>query len=365
MKNSFGEAIKYTLFGESHGKEVGVVIDGLPPGVKIDEAYIAKEMNKRKAVGQISTARQEKDEVKFVSGVKDGYSEGTPICLVIVNENVRSSDYQNVSHLARPGHADYSAEMKYLGYQDASGGGHFSGRLTAPLVASGAIVRQALEEKGIIIGTHISRLHGIDDDELEEDKLVEQIKALNEKQFAVNSDDIGEKMIQEIDKARTNEDSVGGILETVIYGLPAGLGEPYFSSLESLLAQAMFSIGGIKGIEFGAGFKLADMTGKQANDAFRMKEGKVITTTNNSGGINGGISNGMPIVFRCVVKPTSSIASKQETIDYKTLEDSFIEIKGRHDPAIIHRARAVEDALPAMVIAEVICQRYGYMGLLP
>ncbi len=363
MKNTFGNNISYTLFGESHGSCVGIVIDGLPPGLKIDEDYIQKELNKRKAVGSISTARVEEDKPEFVSGVKNGFTEGTPVTIIIKNTNTRSADYSPTSEMARPGHADYTAEMKYLGYQDFAGGGHFSGRLTTPIVAAGAIIRMALEEKGIIIGSHILNLHGIKDDEFNDDKLLGQIKMLNEEQFAVINEQQGEKMIAEIEKARNNQDSVGGILETCVVGMPTGIGEPTFDSLESVIAHAMFSIGGIKGIEFGKGFGLAELYGSEANDSFRMNNGVVTTTTNNNGGINGGISNGMPIVFRTVVKPTSSISRVQDTINFKKMENTTIEIKGRHDPAIIHRARAVVDAMTAIALAELLTQRHGYMWL--
>ncbi len=363
MKNTFGSNITYTLFGESHGSSIGMVIDGLPAGLRVDEEYIQNEMNKRKSSSSISTPRKEGDVPEFISGVKDGYTEGTPVAIIIKNTNTRSSDYSRTGELARPGHADYTAEMKYLGFQDISGGGHFSGRLTAPIVAAGAIIRMALEEKGIVIGTHISSLHGIRDDELDQNNLTGQLNELNGKQFPVINGDIGDEMISEIEKARDQLDSVGGILETAVVGMPAGIGEPTFDSLESVIAHAMFSIGAVKGIEFGKGFGFAELYGSQANDAFRMSDGKVTTETNNNGGINGGISNGMPIVFRTVIKPTPSISQPQQTVNFKKMEDEIIEIKGRHDPAIIHRARAVVDAMTAIALADELTQRYGYMWL--
>lgn len=363
MKNTFGSNITYTIFGESHGSHIGIVVDGLPAGLKVDEAYIESEMNKRKAVSSISTPRREADVPEFISGVRNGYTEGTPVAIIIRNTNTRSSDYSKTSELARPGHADYTAEMKYLGFQDVAGGGHFSGRLTAPIVAAGAIIRKALEEKGIVIGTHIANLHGIKDDELDQERLTEQLEELNQKSFAVINEEVGKQMISEIEAARDRQDSVGGVLETFVTGMPAGIGEPTFDSIESVIAHAMFSIGAVKGIEFGKGFGFADLYGSEANDAFRMKDGKVVTSTNNNGGINGGISNGMPIVFRTVIKPTPSISQAQDTVNYKTMENEKLEITGRHDPAIIHRARAVVDAMTAIAIAEELTQRYGYMWL--
>ena len=361
MKNVFGEAITYTLFGESHGPCTGITVDGLAPGMEIDLDYINKMMQLRKASGNISTARKEDDELEFLSGVRNGFSEGTPLTIIIRNNNVRSQDYSKMSHIARPGHADFTAQKKYLGFQDPDGGGHFSGRLTAPIVAAGSIVRLALEKKGIFIGSHIKSLHGINDVEM--NYTAEEIKELNDRKFAVIDEEIGERMKNEILKARENHDSVGGILETAVVGLPAGIGEPFFSSLESVIAGAVFSIGGVKGIEFGSGFDLANMFGSEANDPFRIEDGKVVTATNHMGGINGGISNGMPVVFNTVIKPTSSIGIRQETVDFQKMENTELELGGRHDPAIIHRARVVIDSITAMAIAELLVQRYGYLYL--
>ena len=363
MKNIYGNYLTVTLFGESHGPYVGAVLDGIAPGIPVREETIRKEMDKRRAEGDISTSRKETDEVKIISGVKDGFTEGTPLTVLIENRNVRKEDYQETEHLARPGHADYTAELKYLGYQDHSGGGHFSGRLTSPLVALGAIVKEALEEKGILIGTHIAELHDLKDDTFDAKQYPEQIRLLNEKKFAVLNEESGEKMKEAIRSAAKDNDSLGGILETVVYGLPGGIGEPYFDSLESTLAHGLFSIGGIKGVEFGSGFEFSKMKGSEANDPLRIADGKAITLENHAGGINGGISNGMPIVIRCAVKPTSSIAKTQQTIDYKTLEDATLSLTGRHDPAIIHRARVVVDAVVALTLADALIARYGYLWL--
>ncbi|MBR2600430.1 MAG: chorismate synthase [Erysipelotrichaceae bacterium] len=359
MRNTLGNLITVTLFGESHGECVGAVIDGLPAGIKIDMDYISREMNKRRSVSAISTARSEEDIPHFVSGVKDGFTEGTPVTVLIENTDAKPADYERMKSIARPGHADYTAQVKYRGYQDASGGGHFSGRLTAPLVAVGSIVRKALEDKGILIGTHIDSLNGIEDYDFNWDDLENDLRTLNDRQFAVLNDEMAERMMERIKSAREDKDSVGGVLETVISGLPAGIGEPSFSSVESELASAMFSIGAVKGIQFGAGFRFAKMTGSEANDPFRVVDGKIVTLTNNNGGVNGGITNGMPVVFSTVIKPTPSIGKLQETVNFETMENVELEIKGRHDPAIVHRARAVVDALTALVIADLICIEKG------
>ncbi|MEE8807118.1 MAG: chorismate synthase [Lactimicrobium sp.] len=359
MSNTFGRHLKITLFGESHGPAIGAVLDGLPGGVKIDEDYIASRMQLRRAVGTISTARQEADQVHILSGVKDGYSEGTPIALVIDNSNVHSKDYSSLQNLARPGHADYAGHIKYDGFEDPRGGGHFSGRLTAPITACGAIVQHMLAEKGIQCGSHIQQLHGIDDLPFDENHLAEQIAIVNKKQFAVLDETAGKAMQAEIEAARNQLDSVGGILETAVINLPAGLGEPEFDSIESQLAHGIFSIPAVKGISFGEGFGFAGMKGSQANDAFCMKDGKAATITNHNGGINGGITNGMPVVFHTVIKPTPSIAQEQKTINFVTGEETKISIHGRHDPAIIHRARVVVDSVTCLVMADFLMERFG------
>lgn len=363
MKNILGNVITLTLFGESHGPCIGGVLDGLPPGLSVDEEYIMKEMSKRRSIAQISTPRIEADVPEFLSGVKDGMTEGTPLAFIIRNNNVDSSSYESIRNISRPGHADYTAQAKYLGFQDPAGGGHFSGRLTAVIVAAGAIVRKALEEKGILIGTHICELAGVSDRPFDENDICSDIRVLNEKPFAVLDADAAESMQKQVLEARAAKDSVGGILETAVIGIEPGIGEPVFSSIESELSRAVFSIGAVKGIEFGRGFELARMRGSEANDQFRITDGRVTTETNNNGGINGGISNGMPVLFRSAVKPTPSIGIRQKTVDFVRMENTETETGGRHDPAVVHRARAVVDAVTALVIADLICQRYGYMWL--
>ena len=363
MKNTFGNSVAVTLFGESHGEYIGAVIDGLAPGIKINHEYIAHMLTLRRPNGKISTPRCEKDEYKIVSGVVADTTTGTPITILIPNENVNSGDYSQMRTVARPSHADYTAECKYHGYQDSRGGGHFSGRITAALVAAGAICKCALEEKGIYIGTHVKKCDGISDRELCD--LRADIEELSHKTFAVLDDAVGEKMREAILAAASDGDSVGGVLETAIVGVPAGVGEPWFDTLEGMLSHIMFSIPAVKGIEFGAGFAISDMRGSEANDPIRTESGKVVTVTNNNGGINGGITNGMPILFRTAIKPTPTIFKTQNTVDFKTMEDAVTEPKGRHDPAIVHRARVVQDAASAIVLCDALSMRYGtdWLGL--
>ncbi len=357
MKNTFGDNLSVTLFGESHGSSIGVVIDGIAPGVSVDEEKIAQKLFLRRPAGSISTQRVEADKFKIESGVYQGRTTGTPIAIIIPNENTKSGDYESIKNLARPSHADYSAYMKYHGYEDRRGGGHFSGRITAALVAAGGIIIPALERKGIFIGTHLKKCAGVYDREFI--NLEEDVKKLKDMRFPVLSEEAAEEMRLNIEKAKEEKDSVGGILETAVLGLPRGLGEPYFDSLESKISHAMFSIGGVKGIAFGAGFSLSDMKGSCANDPFFIDKGEIKTKTNNNGGINGGISNGMPIIFTLAIKPTPSIFREQETVDFIKGENAKIELKGRHDPCIAHRVKVVADSLLAITLADVLQGRYG------
>ena len=355
MKNTFGTGVSVTLFGESHGAEIGAVLDGLAPGIEIDEDFIRARLSLRRPYGKISTARVEADEFRIVSGVFEGKTTGTPLCILIPNTNTRSHDYQK--GLPRPGHADYTAECKYHGFQDYRGGGHFSGRLTAPLVAAGAIAMSILKEKGITLGTHIASLSTIRDRDFSDPS--EDVKKLNERPFPVLDEQAAARMQTEIESAAAEGDSVGGVLETLVLGMPAGVGEPWFDSVESLLSHALFSIPGIKGVEFGAGFAISTMRGSRANDPLCLRDGRVETTTNHNGGINGGITNGMPICFRCAVKPTPSIFCEQETVDLDARKNATLSLQGRHDPAIVHRARAVVDSVTALVLCDLLAQRYG------
>lgn len=357
MKNTFGESVSVTIFGESHGKMIGAVLDGMAPGIPVDTDFIKNQMILRQSVGSLSTARREPDDVQIVSGVVDGKTTGTPITLIIANTDTKSNDYNEMRSIARPGHADFTAFEKYHGFSDIRGGGHFSGRITAGLVAAGAIAISALASKGIMIGTHIAACAGINDRPFE--NLEDDIKELKTKSLAVLSDEKAQLMIEAIEAAKAEGDSVGGILETAVTGLPSGVGEPWFDTLESVISHILFSIPAVKGVEFGDGFALASMRGSAANDAFYAENGKVCTKTNHCGGILGGISNGMPLVVRCAVKPTPSIYKEQETVDFKAAENKSLRIKGRHDPAIVHRARVVADSAVALALCDMLALRFG------
>lgn len=357
MKNVFGNNLSITLFGESHGAAVGAVLDGLAPGIEIDEAFIEKLLVKRRPAGAISTARHEQDEFTILSGAFEGKTTGTPLCIVIKNSDTRGEDYSSIRYLARPSHADYTANCKYHGFEDYRGGGHFSGRITAALVAAGAVIIPALEKKGIKIATHIANIGGIADRSFE--TIEKDIEILNNADFAVLDSAAGEKMQEKIRAAKADGNSVGGILETVICGLPAGIGEPWFDTVEGMLSHALFSVPAVKGVEFGAGFSIAEMTGADANDTFCIKDGKVATHTNNSGGINGGITNGMPVTVRCAIRPTPTLSREQNTIDISSKNEAVLASKGRHDPCIVHRARIVVDCVCALVFADILSGRFG------
>jgi chorismate synthase len=357
MKNTFGTNLSLTIFGESHGPAVGAVIDGLCPGIKIDTEYIEKLLTLRRPVGNISTPRKEADRFDVLSGVFEGKTTGTPVCIVIPNENTKSDDYNEIRCKARPSHADFVAFSKYGGNEDFRGGGHFSGRVTAGIVAAGAILKSALEKKNIFIGSHILNCKNAQDREFIDAYL--DIKKLKESDFPVLDESAEEDITKEILNAKQNLDSVGGTIETAVVGLPVGVGEPWFDSLEGVLSHALFSLGGVKGVEFGKGFDGYKLFGSEYNDALLYKDGKVVTKTNNNGGINGGISNGMPVIFKCAVKPTPSIAKPQETIDFIKQENTVLEIKGRHDPAIIRRICPCIESLTALVICDMLWVKFG------
>lgn len=357
MKNTFGSSVSVTVFGESHGEAIGAVLDGMASGIPVDEEFIAQQMKLRQSIGALSTARREADKVRIVSGVFNGRTTGTPMTFIIENQDTRSKDYGELAYKARPGHADFSAQMKYHGYQDFRGGGHFSGRITAGIVAAGAVAISALRSKNINIATHILSCGGVYDRSF--NNIEDDIKQLNTMEFAVLDAKKAEEMQAAITAAKNDGDSVGGRLETIVTGLPAGVGEPWFDTLESVLAHALFGIPAVKGVEFGAGFAVADMLGSQCNDCFRSADGKVYSDTNNNGGIIGGITTGLPVLFRTAIKPTPSIYKEQETIDLNTLENTTLQIKGRHDPAIVHRARVVADNITALVLCDQLSLRFG------
>ncbi|MBQ9680474.1 MAG: chorismate synthase [Ruminococcus sp.] len=357
MKNTFGNSIALTLFGESHGAMIGAVLDGLAPSIAVDEDFIRSQLSKRRPAGKISTARREADEFQIVSGVFEGRTTGTPLTILIPNTAQHSKDYSATRSLARPGHADYTAYAKYHGCEDYRGGGHFSGRVTAALVAAGAILLSALKQKGITVGTHILSCAGVSDTPFGD--LSAELEKLNTLDFAVLDADRGEQMKAAIEAAAAEGDSVGGVLETAVLGVPAGVGEPWFDTVEGVLSHALFSVPAIKGVQFGDAFEMVNGRGSEYNDQFYISENEIKTVTNHNGGVNGGITNGMPITFRCAVKPTPSIFKAQETVDFMKGESSLLELKGRHDPAIIHRARVVVDSVTALAVADLLAQRFG------
>ncbi len=364
MKNNFGTNISWTLFGESHGPAIGITLDGLPAGFKIDEEQIKEDMNKRKATGKISTQRHEADEVHIISGYYNGYTTGTALTIIIENQNTKSKDYSAFHGRLRPGHADYTAFEKYNGYQDYRGGGHFSGRLTACIVAAGSICKQILKAQGILIGSHIESLYTLNDEMFSDDIQIlnEQIESVNNKTFALINEDMHQAMIEIIEKVAEEKDSLGGILETAITGLPTGIGEPFFDSVESILSHLIFSVPAVKGVSFGEGFGFAQMKGSQANDCFKY-DNTISTYTNHNAGINGGITNGMPIKIHTCIKPTPSIFKSQKSVDYLTKENVDLEIQGRHDPCILHRARIVVDSVVAFGILDLYMSRLAIQPL--
>jgi len=356
MSGQWGKKVKYSIFGESHGRGIGVTIDGLPAGIKLDMDYIKNEMQRR-APGrdEFSTSRNEGDRVEILSGYFNGYTTGTPLCGVIFNESQNSVDYDKLKNLARPGHADFTGKVKYAGFNDYRGGGHFSGRITAPLVFAGAVAKQIIIHNGVHVGSHILSIANVFDSYFDAVNLENQLlQDILKKNFPVIDDVKGKEMKSVILKAREESDSVGGIIEAAILNLPCGLGEPFFDSIESNLAQLLFSVPAVKGVEFGKGFDITRVPGSRANDIPYVDKGIVKMKTNNNGGINGGISNGMPIVFRVAMKPTPSIAKHQSTIDMVSYQNSEVSVIGRHDPCIVLRAIPVIEACAAMSILDFI-----------
>lgn len=357
MKNSMGTSVVLTLAGESHGSEITAILDGFAPGLPVDEAFIASQLALRRPRGAGESARVEPDAFRITSGVLGGLTTGAPITIVIPNTDVRSADYESFAGLARPSHADLAAHARYAGFEDTRGGGHFSGRVTAGLVAAGAIALGALKAKGIRVGTHILSCAGVQDEPFALDPSA-QLEELEGLDFPVLSD-VRAQMEERILQAAGAGDSVGGVIQTAVTGLPAGVGEPWFGSVDGLLANALMSIGGIKGVEFGSGFALAGMKGSEAGDAWRTTPGGPRTLTNHNGGVNGGLTNGMPLVFSAVVKPTPSISLPRQTVSLDGRRDATIEIKGRHDPAIVRRVCVVASSVTALVLCDLLALRYG------
>lgn len=358
MRSTWGNNLQLTIFGESHGPAIGVVVDGLPIGLSVDEEAVARDMARR-APGQdpTATARREADRVRIVSGLYRGHTTGAPLCGLIENTNVRSGDYEAMQRLMRPGHADYAGYVKYRGMNDPRGGGHFSGRLTAPLVFAGALCRQALAARGIEVGAHIASIAGVEDAPMDSVGVDAQtLRALREARFALLDPAREAAMRARVEEARLAGDSVGGSIEVAAVGVPAGLGAPFFDSLESTLAHLLFSIPAVKGVAFGDGFGLCAMRGSGANDAMRVQDGRVTCETNHNGGVTGGITNGMPVVCRVAVKPTPSIARPQRTVDVSCMADAQMEIRGRHDPCIVPRAVPVVESAMLLALTDLLLE---------
>ncbi|WIF95376.1 chorismate synthase [Caminicella sporogenes] len=361
MSSVWGKNIKISIFGESHGIAIGVVIDGIPPGIQLDIEYINKEM-KRRAPGRnkISTSRKEGDGFEILSGYFNGRTTGTPIASIIYNTNQKSKDYEIIKNIVRPGHADYTSYIKYSGFNDYRGGGHFSGRITAPLVFAGAIAKQILNKRNIVIGSHIKSIGNIEEDSFNMINLDKSLLInLTNKEFPVIEDENEKRMKEYILKLKEEKDSIGGIIETAVVNLPVGIGSPFFDSVESRLSHLIFSIPAVKGIEFGAGFSITKLKGSMANDEMYVEEGKVKTYSNNNGGVLGGITNGMPLIFRTAIKPTPSIGTVQRTVDISIMKNTSIEIKGRHDPCIVPRAVPVVEAAAAIGLLDLIMEKGG------
>lgn len=352
MSATWKNNIELSIFGESHGKAIGIVIGNLPSGITLDNNFINQEM-KRRAPGQnkLSTPRKEADQVEIMSGVEDGVTTGAPLVGMIYNSDQHSKDYSLLKSHMRPGHSDYPAYVKYHGFNDVRGGGHFSGRLTAPIVFAGAIAKQILASKGIQIGGHIASIKNIEDDVFDMTVSHKTLDMLKQQQYPVLNPDVFCKMEACIEQARMNQDSVGGKIECAIVGMPSGIGEPFFDSIESHLSSLLFSVPAVKSLAFGD-YNIDTLYGSEANDCYYYDEEIVKTKTNHNGGITGGISNGMPITFTVGIKPTPSIAKSQNTINVETKENTTIEIHGRHDPCIVPRAIVVIEAMAALVMLD-------------
>lgn len=358
MSSVWGNYVKISIFGESHGKSIGVVIDGLPAGEKIDFEEIYNQL-KRRAPGQdhSSTTRKEDDIPEFISGILNGYTTGTPICAIINNTNIRSQDYKNILSAIRPGHADYTGNIKYKGFNDARGGGHFSGRLTAPLTLAGAICKQILLRRGVDIFAHIYSIANIKDKPFKPTNIDKNIaKRLSESKFPLMDGNLEPIMRTLIDEVKLYQDSVGGIIECAITGLKAGIGSPIFGGIENYISSIIFGIPAVKGIEFGNGFNCTYLKGSENNDPFIIENEKIKTATNNHGGILGGISSGMPVIFRVAIKPTPSISKEQKTIDIVQNSQTNLSIKGRHDPCIVPRAVPVVESATAIAIINLMME---------
>ena len=354
MSSTYGEKLKLSIFGQSHGPAIGMVLDGIPAGLPVDEEKLRVFLCRRDP-GQddYTTPRKEADYPEFLGGIVNGYTCGAPIAATIANKNTRSGDYSELKDCPRPGHADYTAQVKYGGFQDVAGGGHFSGRLTAPLCIAGGLCKQWLESMGIRIGAHIVAIGGVVDEPVYLDWANPQLDLIG-KEFPVLNPEAGQKMMDAIAAAKADGDSVGGLIECIATGLPVGLGEPMFGGMESKIAQIVYGIPAIKGLNFGTGFAGAYMRGSENNDQYYIENGKVLTKRNYAGGILGGITNGMPLVFEVAVKPTPSIGMAQKTVSLSRMKETELAVKGRHDPCIVPRAVPVIEAAAAIAIYDAI-----------
>jgi chorismate synthase len=365
MSSEFGNRVKLMLFGESHGPAVGVVMEGLPPGEAVDLLTLRRFLARRAGGRALTTSRSETDEPHFLSGLYEGRTTGTPLCAVLYNQDARSSDYAAFSDLPRPSHADYPAQVKYKGYADMRGGGHFSGRMSAPLCVAGGIAAQILARKGITVGAHLDAVGGVNDTRFDPVALnAEMLLAPGGKAFPVLSEAAGERMQAQIRAAADAQDSIGGIVECAAIGIPPGLGAPLFEGVENRISAAMFALGGVRGIEFGAGFAAAEMRGSAHNDAYAYENGRIQTVTNHHGGVLGGLTTGMPLIFRVAFKPTASIAQPQQTVNLRTNNEEILTISGRHDPCIALRAVPCAEAVTALVLLDIFLDnreenRYG------
>ena len=360
MSSMFGNKLKISIFGESHGEAIGVVIDGLPSGIELDLNCINRQI-KRRVPGKsnLSSTRSESDHYQILSGIFEGKTSGAPLCAIMNNEDIKSKDYSKFKTNMRPGHSDYPAYIKYLGFNDYRGSGHFSGRITAPLLFAGAVAMQILEKyKAIYIASRIKSIYNVEDKNIL-DLNIKNLQNLKNMKFPVISEEKGILMQKEILQAKEDGDSVGGIIETYIINLQAGYGEPFFDTVESKLSHMIFSIPSVKGIEFGAGFNITEMRGSLSNDTYYIEDNKIHTTSNNNGGIIGGITNGMPVIFRTAIKPTPSISTLQKTVDISLMENTKLQIKGRHDPCIVPRALPVIEGATALVILDLMLEREG------
>lgn len=345
-----GAVLRLSVFGQSHAEAVGMTLEGLPAGLPVDLDALQSFLNRR-APGRSdwSTSRREEDSPEFLCGLKDGKTCGAPLTAIIRNRNTRGGDYEQFQNLPRPGHADYTAQLRYGGFQDFAGGGHFSGRLTAPLCIAGGILLQMLEAQGIRVKARIRAIAGIEDD-------AAFTESVAEKDFPAVSDTVGERMKAAILSARSEGDSVGGVIECIVSGVPGGLGSPMFDGVENRIAQLAFAVPAVKGIEFGSGFQSAGMRGSENNDSYAIEDGHVVTCTNHAGGVLGGITTGMPVVFRVAVKPTPSIAAPQQTVNLDTMQPETLCVTGRHDPCIVPRAVPVVEAVAAIAVADLILE---------